>query len=487
MLGRRRVFALEPLGGQGESPTQGRARTFGLEPTLVPWPLFALPAPPAEPAPPARRSPPDLGPPSSPPPLGRARDRVLTILVSLALAPAGGREKPSSLRRRTSFQRSRAGVDFLVDFLAQRGLVWHPDGAGEDLAHGCVVPGVISTYRQIPDVAPVCSSDSWKRQDQLRGPQGQVPLLKLGSQDSGVEMAVGDSSPATSPSFSQDSLNFEPLESAESLALGALEPPAHLSRLLASRKLEQVLERSHQLSVPPTSLSQHCHSPKLLPKCEMPHSEARGPEATEAESDLEDGLEQAEVEDLGPEACSGLLGQGLRYLEHLCAVLEQVANLQQLCLQLQTQRGPADPEEEEETTLAPSPLPSYAPGNEVRGPWEWLSQTEETGAKTASPPKVGAPSASPPRLSEALTEPAHTSSSQEHKGDRSHWNKVKVLLNRIRWGSPRPAELATSADGPVPRIASRNLPEKPLGHPLQKTFMPSLVVKKKQDKNLSVH
>nr|XP_014333575.1 PREDICTED: uncharacterized protein C8orf58 homolog [Bos mutus] len=314
------------------------------------------------------------------------------------------------------------------------------DGAGEDLAHGCVVPGVNSTYRQIPDVAPVCSSDSWKRQDQLRGPQGQVPLLKLGSQDSGVEMAVGDSSLATSPSFSQDSLNFEPLESAESLALGALEPPAHLSRLLASRKLEQVLKRSHQLSVPPTSLSEHCHSPKLSPKCEMPHSEARGPEATEAESDLEDGLEQAEVvEDLEPEACSGLPGQGLRYLEHLCAVLEQVANLQQLCLQLQTQRGPADPEEEEETTLAPSPLPSYAPGSEVRGPWEWLSQTEETGAKTASPSKVGAPSASPPRLSEALMEPAHTSSSQEHKGDCSHWNKVKVLLNRIRWGSPRPA------------------------------------------------
>lgn len=49
MLGRRRVFAVEPLGVQGESPTQGRARTFGLEPTLVPWPLSALSAPPAEP------------------------------------------------------------------------------------------------------------------------------------------------------------------------------------------------------------------------------------------------------------------------------------------------------------------------------------------------------------------------------------------------------------------------------------------------------
>ncbi|KAM9700633.1 uncharacterized protein C8orf58 homolog isoform 2-T2 [Dama dama] len=387
------------------------------------------------------------------------------------------------------------------------------DGVGEDLTHGCVVPGVISTYRQIPDVAPVCSSDSWKGQDPLRDPQGHVPLLKLASQDSGVEMAVGDSSPATSPSFSQDSLNFEPLGSAESLALGALEPPAPLSRLLASRKLQQVLERSRRFSVPPASLSQRCHSPELPPGCEMPHSEARGQEATEAESDPEDGLEQAEVvEGLGPEACPGLPGQGLRYLEHLCLVLEQVANLQRLCLQLQTQSGPGpqpssqaqrarlsctqDPEEEEETTLAPSPPPSDTPDSEVHGPWERLSQTEETGAKTASPPKVGAPSASPPRLSEALAEPAHTfSSSQEHKGDRSHWNKVKMLLNRIRWGSPRPTEPATSADGPVPsescdpapRIASRGLPERPLGHPLQKTFMPSSVVKKKQDKNPSVH
>lgn len=49
----------------------------------------------------------------------------------------------------------------------------------------------------------------WKRHDQLRGPQGQAPLLKLASQDSGVEMAVGDSSPATSLDFL--SLNFEPL------------------------------------------------------------------------------------------------------------------------------------------------------------------------------------------------------------------------------------------------------------------------------------
>lgn len=37
-------------------------------------------------------------------------------------------------------------------------------------------------------------------------------------------------------------------------------------------------------------------------------------------------------------ALTCLPGQGLRYLEHLCLVLEQMARLQQLYLQLQTQR-----------------------------------------------------------------------------------------------------------------------------------------------------
>lgn len=37
-------------------------------------------------------------------------------------------------------------------------------------------------------------------------------------------------------------------------------------------------------------------------------------------------------------ACTCLPGQGLRYLEHLCLVLEQMVRLQQLYLQLQTQR-----------------------------------------------------------------------------------------------------------------------------------------------------
>ncbi|XP_059957325.1 uncharacterized protein C8orf58 homolog [Mesoplodon densirostris] len=367
------------------------------------------------------------------------------------------------------------------------------DGAGEDLARGCVVPGVTSTYRRIPDAAPGWSADSCKGHGRLRAPGRQVPLLKLASQDSGVEMAVGDRSLATSPGLSQDSLNSEPMRSAEPLALGAMEPPARLSRLLASRKLEQVLERSRQLPASSASLSHH-RSPKppSNPEYEMPLFGAGGQEATESESDLEAGLEEAEVVGgLGPEAWACLPGQGLRYLEHLCLVLEQMARLQRLCLQLRTQRAPGvrepwavgpagrqDPKEEE-PALAPSPPPSHAPGSEVHGQWEWLSQTEETGARTASPPKVGVPSASPSRLSEALAEPAHTfPSSQGHR--------VKVLLNRIRWRSPRPAEAAAPPDGSAPRIASRDLPERPPGRTLQKTFIPSLVVKKQRAKNLTV-
>ncbi|XP_032326818.1 uncharacterized protein C8orf58 homolog [Camelus ferus] len=355
------------------------------------------------------------------------------------------------------------------------------DVTGEDPARGCLVPGVTSTYRPIPDAAPGYLSDSWEGGGKLRGLERQVPLLKLASQDSGVEMAAGDSSPATSRGLSQDSLTFEPMGSPEALALGAVEDPTHKSRLLASRKLEQVLERSRQLPTSPASLSQHYRSlsPPCQPECEKPLFGAGGQEATEAESDLEAGLEEAEV--VRPEAQACLPGQGLRYLEHLCLVLEQTARLQQLYLQLQTRRA-GDPEEEEseESAVAPSSPSSHAPGSEVHEPWERLSQTEKTGAKTASPPKAGVPSPSPPRLSEAPAEQAHTfSSSQGHR--------VKVLLNRIRWRSPRPAEPAALPDSPAPRTASGGLRERPPCHPPRKTFMPSLAVKKQRTKNLSVH
>ncbi|XP_045629946.1 uncharacterized protein C8orf58 homolog isoform X3 [Ursus americanus] len=439
------------------------------------------------------------------------------------------------------------------------------DGVAEDLAHGCVVPGVSSTYRRIPDAAQVCSLDSWKGDGPLRGLGRQEPLLKLASRDSGVEMVVGDSPLTTSPGLSQDSLDFEPTGSPAPLGLASLEPAAHLGRLLASRKLEQVLERSCQLPTSPASVSRYPRSLKSPsePECEMPLFGAGEQEAAEAETALGAGVEEAEVAGgLGPEAWACLPGQGLRYLEHLCLVLEQMARLQQLCLQLQTQRPPQDPEAEEEEEegeppVAPSPPPSRARGHEVH---EQLSQMQGTGAKPAAPLKVRLPGANPPRLLEATAEPAHIfppsqgpkvgdgcvwrqrigwtgvmgwsgcvhslkardagtvmeflmragdlswlccplSLGQGYVGrssvvipspsaqrDLSHWNKVKVLLNRIRWRSPKHPESPAPPDGPgtQPRIESRGVPERPPCQPLRKTFMPSFVVKKQRAKNLSV-
>ncbi|XP_040482456.1 uncharacterized protein C8orf58 homolog isoform X5 [Ursus maritimus] len=368
------------------------------------------------------------------------------------------------------------------------------DGVAEDLAHGCVVPGVSSTYRRIPDAAQACSLDSWKGDGPLRGLGRQEPLLKLASRDSGVEMVVGDSPLTTSPGLSQDSLDFEPTGSPAPLGLASLEPAAHLGRLLASRKLEQVLERSRQLPTSPASVSRYPSSLKSPsePECEMPLFGAGEQEAAEAETALGAGVEEAEVAGgLGPEAWACLPGQGLRYLEHLCLVLEQMARLQQLCLQLQTQRPPQDPEAEEEEEegeppVAPSPPPSRARGHEVH---EQLSQMQGTGAKPAAPLKVRLPGANPPRLLEATAEPAHIfPPSQGPKRDLSHWNKVKVLLNRIRWRSPKHPESPAPPDGPgtQPRIESRGVPERPPCQPLRKTFMPSFVVKKQRAKNLSV-
>lgn len=165
------------------------------------------------------------------------------------------------------------------------------DGAGKALAHSCIVPGVTSTYRRIPDSADGCT---------LGLPEGegeeprQLLLPKLASWDSGVEMVAGDSPVATFPGLSQDSLSVEPTGSCEPSALAAPEPPGQLGRLLASRKLEQVLERSQARP----RLSAQCHAlpsaPWSRPGCEIPLLGA-GQEPTKAKAEPEVDLEEAEV------------------------------------------------------------------------------------------------------------------------------------------------------------------------------------------------
>lgn len=155
-------------------------------------------------------------------------------------------------------------------------LILLTDGAFEDLAQGCVVPGVTCTYRRIPDKTHGCSLDF---------KEGQMPLLKLASQDSGMEMVVGDSPLATFSGLSQDSLNLEPMGSPEL-------PSAQLDRLLARQKLEQVLERSREFP----SLAHRRGSLQLLSKPVGGVPIFAGElESTEADTELEAGLEEAKV------------------------------------------------------------------------------------------------------------------------------------------------------------------------------------------------
>lgn len=157
-----------------------------------------------------------------------------------------------------------------------------------------------------------------------------------------------------------------------------------------------------------------------------------------AETDLKADLEEAEVVgDLGPKAWACFY-----YLEHLCLELEQMARLQQLYLQAQRPPGNPEAQEEKEPGRAPSPPPLLPQASEVHG---LFSHTQET----ALPLKVGVPSTNSPRLLEAPAELAHIfSSSQEHKQDLSHWNEVRVLLNRIHWRSLRHFESPAPPDGP---------------------------------------
>ncbi|XP_005373739.2 PREDICTED: uncharacterized protein C8orf58 homolog [Chinchilla lanigera] len=358
------------------------------------------------------------------------------------------------------------------------------DGAGKALAHGCIVPGVTSTYRRIPDLAPGCTPGLREGEGEPQWLEGQVPPPKLASWDSGVETVAGHSPLATFPGLSQDSLNMKPLGSPEPSALAALEPPGQLDRLLASRKLEQVLERSQ---VRPRLSAQH-HvpppAPRSRPGCVTPLLGA-GQEPAEVQAEPEVDLEEAEVvAAVVPRGWACLPGQGLRYLEHLCLVLEQMARLQQLYLQLQSQRPPEDLEEE--LALAPLPSLSSAPGNGVHGSEELLSPTNETGTEAASRSEVGMLSSNPPQLPEIPGEPTDSfPPSLGHKSP-SHWDKIKVLLNRIRWRSPGHPEHSVPPDGCGPRTESRDFSESPQCHPQRKTFMPSLVVKKQRAKNFSV-
>ncbi|XP_044516748.1 uncharacterized protein C8orf58 homolog [Gracilinanus agilis] len=355
------------------------------------------------------------------------------------------------------------------------------DGGGcEALLGGCVVLGAKSIYLRVHDMPRVPSPES---QD------GDCPVRSSGEQasrDSGVEMGEGESSSTTPSSFALDSSNLE-LGRRSKLASVTMEPPPDLDRLLASRKLEQVVARSCW----PRS------SPATLPKCWQQREQVSevSPEVTgdqngteEAEPDSQAGPAESLALSSEADAWACLPGQGLRYLEHLCLMLERMALLQQLHQQLQQQHQqmPTGVEGTSESSIL---VPFRPRVSSVLGSQEFQRLVEKSGKVEESvlPRQAQMHSVSTPSLLEGPAGADHTIPSyQGHRNNLSHWDKVKALLNRIRWRNPRASEPSFAQDPPAPRRDSKELLKGPLPCPSRRTFLPSLVSKKHRAKNFSV-
>ncbi|XP_068931791.1 uncharacterized protein C8orf58 homolog isoform X2 [Petaurus breviceps papuanus] len=301
------------------------------------------------------------------------------------------------------------------------------------------------------------------------------------SRDSGVEMG-GEENLPTTPSATAWSLE---LGGTPSMAPVTMEPPADLDRFMASQKLQQVVARScwprSSSTTVPKCWQRSEQEPEVSPEITGDQS------VTKAEAGSQPSPAESLVVSSESDAWACLPGQGLRYLEHLCLILERMAMIQQLHLQLQEryQQMPTGMEEMQENS---SLAPLYPLSSSVLGPQGFQSSVEKTVEESALPRRAEGHSVSTPNLLEAPAGAAHTTPSyRRHRNTLSHWNKVKSLLNRIRWKSPHASESSLAQDPPAPRRDSEELPEGPLHHPQQRTFMPSLVAKKHRAKNFSVY
>ncbi|XP_072490974.1 uncharacterized protein C8orf58 homolog [Notamacropus eugenii] len=421
-------------------------------------------------------------PPPRPPRLGESQSRALSGLRGWegrggsgpvgTLSSSGVAAAPSDARSRATLGRRR--VFTLQPFGRQ-------DGGCEKLLGGCVVLGAKSIYLQVHDMPGVPSTEPQDGDCMVRGSREQA------SRDSGVEMGGGESPPTTHPGFALNSSNLE-LGEMPKLAPVTKESPADLDRVLASQKLQQVVARSCW----PRSSS------TTVPKC-WQQSEQQSEQELEVSPEITGdhsatvagvGLQPSPAESLvvGSEsdAWACLPGQGLRYLEHLCLMLERMAMLQQLHLQLQEQyqQMPTGMEETNENSVL---APFHPQSSSMLCPQEFQSPMEKTMEELALHRRAEVHSVSTPNLLEAPAEDAHTiPSCRGHRNTLSHWNKVKALLNRIRWKSPHGLESSLAQDPSGPRRDSEEPAESPLHYPQRRTFMPSLVAKKHRAKNFLV-
>ncbi|XP_063276198.1 uncharacterized protein C8orf58 homolog isoform X2 [Prinia subflava] len=226
-------------------------------------------------------------------------------------------------------------------------------------AESCIVRTSASVYRRLQE-----SPRQPPRAMSTRGPPPPPPqppssppavgrFLKFESEDSGVEMASNEHSPST-PLGSESSFSLDAFPAEKT---PGEEPPRSPRSRSASRRLLQAAQRSRRQRGP-RQLSRRSHSAADL--AEPP----RDPQEPEGAAAAAAGGARLPGSPRDPRAVpeAAVSGQGLRYLEHVCQMLERLARLQQDNRALrQRQRAAGAPR--------PATLPARQPPRQDLGTW----------------------------------------------------------------------------------------------------------------------
>ncbi|KAM9252454.1 uncharacterized protein C8orf58 homolog [Cariama cristata] len=321
-----------------------------------------------------------------------------------------------------------------------------------ETAESCVVRTSASVYRRLQESPwqPPGGMNTW-------GPPPPPPLLSPGSppasgqllesEDSGVEMASNEHSPST-PMGSESSFSLDafPPESPPGEEPGT-EPPRAPRSHSASKKLAQATQRSKRQRVPgrcPRQLGRRSTGVANL-RAE-PAWDPREPE----EPSMEDpkGAGEGVIVARGappprsprvpagsqavPEASLPVPGQGLRYLEHVCQMLERLARLQQDNRLLRQQAMDAR-----------RTRPDATPTRELPGQDSAMRRGERFRPRSCSDSQAPAPDPGPTwghsASSPSLLDPSESGAGAPtaDKDGRRQWGRVKVLLTRLTHRSLR--------------------------------------------------
>ncbi|XP_053944842.1 uncharacterized protein C8orf58 homolog isoform X2 [Cuculus canorus] len=323
-----------------------------------------------------------------------------------------------------------------------------------ETVESCVVLSSTSIYRRLQDPPrqPQGRLSSWGPPQAPHSPRSSSAsgrLLKSESEDSGVEMASHEHSPSTPlGSESSFSLNGFPPEKTipgEDPDIAPLRQPRSRS---ASKKLVPAAQRSRRQRAPGRCQRQlgrsgaNAAEPRAEPAWEPREPEEPNTEHPNGAVSAGEGVDvTSRARSPGsprapfacpqavPEAVVPVPGQGLKYLEHVCQMLERLARLQQDNRLLRQQAVDA-------RRTRPDTTPVREPAGQDTATW----RATRFRPRSCSDSQAPAPDPEPCRRtwghsasSPSLLDPSESavSAPTPDKDGRSHWGRVKVLLTRL--------------------------------------------------------